>query len=160
LRAAVHTADPTAVVDGVQTMDDVVGTSLSRRTFSMVLLSIFAGVSLCLAALGVYGVLAYAVAARRREFGVRLALGAQVRQVVFLVLRQGLGWAIAGVAIGIVGARAATRLVRGQVFGVDVVDPATYVSVSAVVIVAALVACAVPMLRVTRVDPATTLRED
>lgn len=160
LREAVRAADPTAVVDGVATMDDVIGASLSRRKFSLVLLSIFAGVALCLAALGVYGVLAYAVAARRREFGLRLALGAETSQVITLVLRQGLGWAIAGIALGLVGARAATRVISGEVFGITAVDPWTYAAVSAVVVATALIACFVPVRRATRVDPATSLRED
>src|SRR6185436_11792612 len=121
-------------------MDVVVGSSLSRRTFSMALLTIFATVALGLAALGVYGVLAYAVASRRREFGVRLALGAQVHQVVALVLRQGLGWTVAGIAIGVIGARGATRLLRGEVFGITPSDPTTYVVVGAVVVGTALVA--------------------
>ena len=133
---------------------------MSRRTFAMALLTIFAAVALGLAALGVYGVLAYAVASRRREFGVRLALGAEVHQVVMLVVRQGLGWTVAGIAIGVIGARAATRLLRGEVFGIAPSDPVTYGVVGAVVVGAALVACVVPVRRATHVDPATALRED
>ena len=160
LRDAIRAADPTAVIDNVQPMDVVVGASLSRRTFSMALLSIFAAVALGLAALGIYGVLAYAVAARRREFGVRLALGAEVSQVMALVLRQGLGWTAAGVTLGVIGARAGTRLVESQMFGIAPSDPATYVIVAAVVVGASLVACVVPVRRATQLDPATALRED
>ena len=160
LRDAVRAADPTALIDQVATMDEVVGASLSRRRFALVLLSIFAGVSLCLAALGVYGVLAYAVAARRREFGLRLALGAETSQVIALVLRQGLGWALTGIALGVIGARAATRVISGEVFGVTAADPWTYAAVSAVVVATALIACLLPVRRATRVDPATSLRED
>jgi putative ABC transport system permease protein len=160
LRDAVRGADPTALIDQVSTMDDVVGASLSRRRFALVLLSIFAGVSLCLAALGVYGVLAYAVAARRREFGLRLALGAETSQVIALVLRQGLGWAATGVALGVLGARAATRVIAGEVFGITAADPWTYAAVSAVVVATALIACFLPVRRATQVDPATSLRED
>jgi len=160
LREAIRSADPTAVIDNVQPMDVVVGSSLSRRTFAMALLTIFAAVALGLAALGVYGVLAYAVAARRREFGVRLALGAEVGQVVGLVLRQGLGWTLAGVTLGVIGARAGTRVLEGQVFGIAPSDPTTYVVVAAVVVGAALVACVIPVRRATHVDPATALRED
>lgn len=160
LREAVRTADPTALIDQVATMDDVVGASLSRRRFALVLLSIFAGVSLCLATLGVYGVLAYAVAARRREFGLRLALGAETSQVIALVLRQGLGWAVSGVVLGAIGARAATRVIAGEVFGVTAADPWTYAAVGALVVVTALIACLLPVRRATRVDPATSLRED
>ena len=160
LRDAIRSADATAVIDNVQPMDVVVGASLSRRTFAMALLTIFAAVALGLAALGVYGVLAYAVAARRREFGVRLALGAEVRQVVTLVLRQGLGWTVAGVTLGVIGARAGTRLLEGQVFGIASSDPMTYVVVAAVVVGAALAACVIPVRRATHVDPATALRED
>lgn len=160
LRRAVRFADPTAVIDDVATMDDVVGASLARRMFSLVLLSIFAVVALSLAALGVYGVLAYAVAARRREFGLRLALGAEVRQVVALVLRQGLGWTVTGLVLGIIGARAATKIVAGEVFGVSATDPTTYVAVSAVIVATALAACFIPVRRATRVDPASSLREE
>ena len=159
-RDAIRAADPTAVIDNVQPMDVVVGASLSRRTFSMALLTIFSAVALGLAALGIYGVLAYAVAARRREFGVRIALGAEVRQVTALVLRQGLGWTVAGVTLGVIGARAGTQLVQSQIFGIAPSDPTTYVVVSAVVIGAALIACVVPVRRATHVDPATALRED
>jgi putative ABC transport system permease protein len=160
LREAVQRADPTALIDGVATMDDVVGASLSRRVFSLVLLTIFAGVALCLAALGVYGVLAYAVAARRREFGLRLALGAETSQVIALVLRQGLGWTITGILLGVLGARATTKVITGEVFGITAADPWTYAAVSAVVVGTALIACFLPVRRATRVDPATSLRED
>jgi putative ABC transport system permease protein len=159
-RDAIRATDPTAVIDNVQPMDVVVGASLSRRTFSMALLTIFAAVALGLAALGVYGVLSYAVAARRREFGVRLALGAEVHQVVTLVLRQGLGWTAAGVTLGVIGARAGTRLLEGQVFGIAPTDPTTYAVVAVVVAGAALLACVIPVRRATHVDPAMALRDD
>jgi ABC-type antimicrobial peptide transport system permease subunit len=126
----------------------------------MALLTIFAAVALGLAALGVYGVLSYAVAARRREFGVRLALGAEVHQVVTLVLRQGLGWTAAGVTLGVIGARAGTRLLEGQVFGIAPTDPTTYAVVAVVVAGAALLACVIPVRRATHVDPAMALRDD
>jgi predicted permease len=160
LRAAVRDADPGRPITAVRTMVDVIGQSLAQRRFSMLLLVIFAGVALVLAAIGVYGALAYSVAARTRELGVRMALGASARDVLALVVRQGLGWSILGVALGVVGARIAGRLIEGLLYGVRPTDVETSGAVAVIVAVVALVACVVPARRATRVDPVEALRAE
>ena len=158
LRRAVKNADPTLALRDVRTLDDVVGSSLAPRRFALGLVSSFAGLALVLAAIGIYGVLSYAVASRTREFGVRLALGASERSVVMLVLRQGFSWSLVGLMLGIGGALASGRLVSRMLYGVQAVDPLTYGAVVIDLIVVVAIACLVPSLRATRVDPLTSMR--
>ena len=160
LRRAVHDADPLLAIRNIEPLDDVVGTSLAPRRFSLGLVTSFAVLALMLAAIGIYGVLSYAVATRTREFGVRLALGASTRSVLLLVARQGLAWSLAGLAIGIAAAAAAGRVMAGMLYGVTPLDVWTYAAVVSVLLAVALVACGVPALRATRVDPVTSLRAE
>jgi putative ABC transport system permease protein len=158
VRDAVHSLKPDQPVANVATMDDVVARSLSTARFSMLLLSIFAGLALILSAVGIYGVMAYVVAQRTREMGIRVALGAQAQDVLTLVLRQGGKLALTGVAIGIAAALGLTRLIASLLYGVGAADPATFAGVTLLLLLAALAACYVPARRATRVDPMTALR--
>jgi putative ABC transport system permease protein len=158
VRDAVHALKPEQPIANVATMDDVVARSLSEARFSMVLLSIFAALALLLSAVGIYGVMAYVVAQRTREMGVRLAMGAQTADLLKLVLRQGGKLALAGVAIGITAAFVLTRWMASLLYGVSAADPATFTAVAAVLTAVALAACYVPARRATRVDPMTALR--
>ncbi|HEY7876657.1 MAG TPA: ABC transporter permease [Gemmatimonadaceae bacterium] len=156
----VSALDPTLPVVGLRSMDDVFAVALARPRFLAELLAVFAGVALALAAIGTYGVLAYSVAERRREIGIRMALGASERGVLALILRQGMVLAAIGLAVGLGGALAVTRLVSSLLFDVQPTDPATYGAVGAFMLVVALVACLVPARRATRVDPLVALRMD
>ena len=160
IRAAVKSADPTLALRDVETLDEVIGVSLSARRFALGLAACFAVLALILAAVGIYGVLAYSVNARTREFGVRLALGATTGDVMMLVLRQGFGWSIAGLAIGIGGALAFGRLLASSLYGVSATDGTTYVAVAFGLLVVVLIACVVPASRATRVDPINSLRAE
>jgi predicted permease len=160
LRRALKTADPTLAVRDIRTLEDVVGSSLASRRFALGLASCFAGLALLLAAVGIYGVLAYMVTTRAREFGVRLALGATARSVLMLVVRQGLGWSLFGLALGIGGALAGARILTGMLYGVTPLDVSTYASVMIGLLVVVGVACVVPAARATRVDPLTSMRAE
>ena len=160
IRGAVRAQDPALAVDDVETLNDVVGQSLAPRRFALGLAMSFALIALLLAAVGIYGVLAYAVASRRREFGVRIALGAAPRRVVSLVVGQGVTTTLAGIAIGLAGAALGGRLLGGMLFGVTPLDGGTYLVVVSLVLLVAVVACAVPAWRATRVDPLTSMRGD
>jgi putative ABC transport system permease protein len=158
VRDVVHSLKPEQPIAKVGTMDDVVARSLSQARFSMLLLSIFAGFALMLSAVGIYGVMAYVVAQRTREMGIRLAMGAQAGDVLKLVLRQGGKLALAGVGIGISAAVALTRLMASLLFGVSAADPVTFAGVAILLTFVAIAACYVPARRATRVDPIATLR--
>jgi predicted permease len=160
IRRAVAAIDPGLPIVQLRTMDDVVGASLTRQRFLSLLLGIFAGVALLLAAIGTYGVLSYMVSERQREIGIRMALGAGNGQVVGLVLRQGISIAAIGIVVGVAGALALSRLTQSLLFGVDPADPATFGAVIIVIAVVATAACLIPMLRATRVDPLTAIRTD
>jgi len=160
IRAAVRAQDPTLAVNDVETLDDVVGQSLASRRFALGLAMSFALIALVLAAVGIYGVLAYNVANRTREFGVRIALGASSRRVVSLVVQQGMVTSLAGIVIGLAGAAVSARLLTGMLVGVTPLDASTYVIVVAVLLVVAAVACAVPAWRATHVDPLTSMRAE
>jgi len=142
----------------VQTMNDVAAASFDARRFNMLLLTLFAGLALVLAAVGVYGVMSYAVTQRTHEIGIRMALGAQVGNVMKLVMKSGLLIAIAGVAIGLAGAFALTRLMSSLLFAVEPTDKATFTGVSLGLLLIALAACYIPARRATRVDPLQALR--
>ena len=158
VRRVVHAIDPLIAVSGVSTMEEVVGTSLAARRFSLALVCGFAGLALALAAVGVYGVLAYTVATRKREFGIRLALGATAGSVLRLVMRQGIAWLAVGLAIGVAAALAGGRLIGSMLYGVRPTDGVTFAAVGLVLLAVVVLACAVPARRATRVDPAGAMR--
>jgi putative ABC transport system permease protein len=158
VRREVAAVDPEQPLANVRTMEERLAESVAQRRFNMTLLGVFACVALLLAGVGVYGVMAYAVARRTHEIGIRVALGAQRGDVVRLVLRQGMWLALAGVGLGVVGAYAATRLMSGLLYGVSPTDPLTFLGVSALLTAAALLACLLPARRATKVDPMVALR--
>jgi putative ABC transport system permease protein len=141
-------------------MDDVVDTSMAQRRVTMLLLVVFAALALVLAAVGIYGVISYAVAQRTQEIGIRMALGAQRANVLRMVVGQAMGLALAGVLTGAAGALALTRLMQKLLFGVPAWDPLTFLAVSALLALVAAVAASVPGLRATRVDPVIALRSE
>ena len=160
VRRAVKNADPAMAIRDIRTLNDIVGASLARRRFSLGLASCFAVVALLLAAVGIYGVLAYMVTTRTREFGVRMALGASARSVLVLVVRQGMGWSLAGILIGVCASLAAGRVLDRMLYGVTSLDPSTYIAVVAVLLAVVAAACVVPAARATRVDPLESMRAE
>jgi putative ABC transport system permease protein len=143
-----------------KTMDEVLAASIAQQRMSVIVLVTFAIVALTLASIGLYGVIAHAVTERTHEIGVRMALGADARHVLSLIVRQGLTTTVAGVAIGVLGAVAMSRWIQDLLFGVTATDPATFVAVVMTLMTVALVACCVPAWRATRVDPSTALRSE
>ena len=158
VREIVRAVDPTASLDAIHTMDEMVGYSTARQRFYAVLLGIFAGVAGLLAAIGVYGVLAYAVVQRTQEIGVRMALGAERRQVMALILRRGLVVALTGITVGLAGAFAGARYMQSMLFGIEPRDPGTFVAVAIAFAVVATIASYLPARRATKVDPMVALR--
>jgi putative ABC transport system permease protein len=159
-RHEVARVDRDQPLSDVRTMDERIGRSLSSRRFSMVLLALFAGLALTLAAIGIYGIVAYTVTERTHEIGVRVALGAQRRDVMAMVVGQGMTMTIVGTAIGVAASAALSRLMSSLLFGVSAVDPATFVAIPLLLIAVALAACYVPARRAMRVDPLQTLRSE
>ncbi|HXY31467.1 MAG TPA: ABC transporter permease [Gemmatimonadaceae bacterium] len=160
VRAAVQNVDRDVPISRVQTMQNLVEASVGPRRLSMWLLGAFAGIAMFLAALGIYGIMSYAVAQRRRDIGVRIALGAEQRDVLALILRQGMTLAAVGIGAGALGALALTRLIRSQLYGVSASDPLTFIAVILLLAGTALAATWIPALRATRVDPAVALRQE
>jgi len=160
VRDAIWSVDKDQPIVRVAPMESLVAASAAGRRFALGLFEAFALAALVLSAAGIYGVLAAAVAERSREIGVRAALGATHGRIVGAVLRDGLRLTAVGVVIGVGGAIAATRALESLLFGVSPLDPATFATVTALLIVAAAVACALPAWRATRVDPVTALRSD
>ncbi len=160
LREAVRAVDPNLPIARIRTFDEILRTALAPRRFNTWLVGIFAGVALLLAAVGTYGVLAYAVAARTREIGVRAALGASPRELVRLVMKEGVVVTLAATAIGVAGALATAGLLRGMLFEVAPRDPAVFAAVAAVLTAVGLVATWLPARRATLVDPTTALRSE
>ena len=159
-RQAVSSLDPEQPVYLIQTLDEALATSSFQQRISAVLLSIFAGVALVLAAIGIYGVMSYAVTARTQEMGVRLAIGAQRRDVIWLVLSQVLRLSAIGLAIGVGVVVAAGRALEGLLFGVRAADPATIAAVTFVLGAVALVAAWAPASRASKTDPIQALRTE
>ena len=158
VRKTVWEIDKDQPVSNISTMEDVLAESIARQRFSMLLLGIFATVAMILAAVGIYGVMSYSVAQRTQEIGVRLALGAQTRDVLKLVIGQGMRLTLAGLAVGLIAAFALTRLIESLLFGVSATDPVTFAAISLVLMGVALVACWVPARRAARVDPIVALK--
>jgi len=160
LRRAVAAVDPEQPLTDVRAMDDIVAGSLGPRRFTATLLGLLSLLALALAAPGIYGVLAYLVQQRRREIGVRMALGAAAPQVLGLVLRQGMAPVAAGIAAGLAGAFALSRLLGNLLYGVGAHDPASFASAPAALALVAILACLIPARRASRIDPVVVLREE
>ena len=158
VRNKLNAIDPTIPLANVETMDAVMSEAESQPRFLTLLLGLFSGVALVIATVGIYGVISYAVARRSKEFGLRMALGAQPANVLGLVMKQGAVLTVIGVVVGVVAALALTRLMATLLFGVQPTDPATFLSVSAILGVVALAASYIPALRATKVDPMKALR--
>jgi len=158
VRETVKEIDPRQVVYNVQTMDDVVSTSYAARRLTMILLAVFAALALALACVGIYGVISYFVGQRTQEIGIRMALGAQRGDILYLVLGEGTKMALIGAAVGTVASLLLTRLMAKQLFGVRAHDPLTYATVVTVLMLVAIVACYIPARRAARVDPMKSLR--
>jgi len=157
---AIYSIDKEQALTNIQTMEQVLTESLSGRRFNMTLLLTFAGVALVLAAAGVYGVMNYTVTLRKRELGIRMALGAKTTDVLRLVLGHGLTLTLIGVAAGLISAYALTRLMASLLYGVPATDYITFVSVSAVLIAVGVAASYMPARRATKVNPTIALRTE
>ncbi len=160
IQSAVRDEDPSVPVVRLRDMDAVFAESIQRPRLLAQLLGSFAGLALLLAAVGTYGVLSYLVAERRREIGIRMALGAGRAGVVAMIMKQGLRAAMLGMAIGVAGALAVSRLMATLLFGVGPGDPATMVVVIVTMLAVALAACWLPARRASRLDPNVVLRSD
>ncbi len=160
IRKAILEADADQPVSNIRTLEQDVSRSVAARRQAFTLLGLFAVVALGLAAIGLYGVLAHAVALRRHEIGIRMALGAQRSDVLRLILRNGMGLTLLGVALGLVGAFALTRVLRNQLYEVGSTDPITFAAVALLLVVVALLACWLPARRAARVDPMVALRSE
>jgi len=158
VRQIIREVDPDQPVSNIATMGEVLGTEAAQRRMGMIMLVGFALLALLLASLGIYGVLAYFVTQHTNEIGVRQALGATPRDILFLVLKKGMGLTLIGVAIGLVSAFALTRLMSSLLFGVKSSDPLTFVAVPLLLAFVALLACYIPARRATKVDPLVALR--
>ncbi|HET9402890.1 MAG TPA: FtsX-like permease family protein, partial [Candidatus Acidoferrales bacterium] len=158
VRQQIRNIDPQLPISQIKLMDDVISEAQSRPRFLTLLLSIFSGVALAIATIGIYGVISFAVARRTKEFGLRMVLGAQRGDVLGLVMKQGLWLTLVGVGAGLLAAFGLTRLMASLLFGVTATDPLTFASVTAILAAVALFACYIPARRATRVDPIQMMR--
>ena len=158
VRRAAAEVDKSAAVSDVKTMDHIVNDAVTQPRFNLFLLGLFSGIALLLSAAGIYGVTAYSVTQRTHEFGIRMALGAQVSDVLRMILRQGMLLISVGIAVGLVASFALTRLLRTLLFGISATDPLTFVAITLLLTLVALLACYIPARRATKVDPLVALR--
>ena len=160
VRAAIRALDASSPVTAINTVEAQIGESLAMRRFQAWLLALFSLLAVLLAAVGIFGLMAQVVARRTPEIGVRMALGATPRNVLALVIRQGVALAAAGTLVGIGGAFALARGLRSLLFGVGAADPLSYAGAALVMAISVLLACALPAWRAARVDPTVALRGD
>ncbi|MGH9834187.1 MAG: ABC transporter permease, partial [Blastocatellia bacterium] len=158
IRSEMRQLDPALPIRNLRSMEQLVGRSVAPQRFNLSLLGLLAALGLLLAAVGIYGVMAYGVSQRAQEIGLRMALGAQTRDVMKLVVKQGMALALIGVAIGLIASFALTRLMKTLLFGVSATDPLTFIVISLLLTFVALLACWIPARRATRVDPIIALR--
>jgi putative ABC transport system permease protein len=158
IRQAVRSVDPEVPVYNVRTMEEILSNAVAGRRLSVMLLSLFAALALCLAAIGVYGVMSYSVTQRTHEIGIRMALGAQRRDVLTLVVREGMSLAAIGLLVGLLASAGLTRLIQSLLFRVSVTDPATFVGIPILLAAVACLASLVPARRAASVDPVVSLR--
>jgi putative ABC transport system permease protein len=160
VRQAVNEVDKSVPVSQVKTMDKVVSESITQPRFNLFLLVLFSTVAMLLSAAGIYGVTAYTVSQRTRELGIRLALGAQVGDVLKMILAQGMAVIGVGLVLGLAAAFGLMRLLRSLLFGIGENDPLTFVAITIVLLIVALIACYIPARRATKVDPLEALRAE
>jgi putative ABC transport system permease protein len=156
----VQSIDPSVPVFGVRTMDEVIAKYLADRRFALELLGVFAGVALLLASIGIYGVMAYTFSQRTNEIGIRMAMGAQRRDILRIAVGEGARVVAIGVVAGLAGSAILTRFLESMLFDVKSTDPLTYAAIAALLTIVALMACLVPAHRATRVDPLIALRHE
>jgi ABC-type antimicrobial peptide transport system permease subunit len=160
LRDQANAVDKDVTLSAMTSMDDVLGASVSQPRFSSQLLGVFAAVALLLATIGLYGLMAYSITERRNEIGIRMALGAQRRDILRIVLGEGGKMVSMGIALGLVASLALTRLMTRMLFGVSPTDPLTFVAVVVILLGVAMLACWIPARRAMRVDPMVALRHE
>ncbi len=160
VRSRVQAVDQDQPISNVRTMEGRLAGAVSQRRFDLILLAIFAGLALSLAAIGIYGVMSYLVAQRAHEIGVRMALGAQTGDVLRLIIRQGMALTLTGVSIGLIAAFGLTRLLRNLLFDLSATDPLTFIVTALLLTMVALLACYLPARRATKVDPMIALRSE
>jgi ABC-type antimicrobial peptide transport system permease subunit len=160
VREQVKAMDSNLPVTSARTMNEIISRSVWQPRLYAILFGVFAAVAVALASVGIYGVMSYSVSERTREIGLRMALGAQRRDVLGLIVRQGMTLALIGAGIGLAGALALTRLMRSLLFGVSVTDPLTFAGLAALLALVAFSACYLPARRATKVEPIGALRQE
>jgi putative ABC transport system permease protein len=160
MRSRISEIDKFTAVTRVRTLEEMVSESVAQPRFYLLLLTLFACIALVLAALGIYSLMSYAVSQRAHEIGIRMALGAEAKRIVTLIVSHGMTLIITGVVIGLIGAIALTRLMEGLLFGVSTTDPVVFVVIALTLLIVALIACLVPARKATRIDPIIALRHE
>jgi putative ABC transport system permease protein len=158
VRQVIREVNPGQLIYNTRTLDEMIGKTVAPRRFNMMLLAVFAVIALVMAATGIFGVMSFAVAQRTREIGIRLALGAQRRDILRLVVGQGMLLALVGIGAGLTASFGLTRLISSLLFGVSASDPLTFLGVAALLVAVMLLACYLPARRAAKVDPMVALR--